>query len=140
LPLGNWNERHLSDIFFRDKPELQGPFRGPGVLQQFHDICGIDIFEPIPIAFTHNDLTYPNILLSKGPRPKVVAVIDWAQSGWYPSYWEICKARRIGVPPEWMSNDMQDEWQAKYLAMFLDPVDEEQIYHPFLYFVLSKGI
>lgn len=34
----------------------------------------------------------------------------------------------------------QEDWRVKYLLMILDPVDDETYYHPWLYFVLSKGI
>jgi Ser/Thr protein kinase RdoA (MazF antagonist) len=36
------------------------------------------------IAFTHNDLHPSNILVHDG---HISAVIDWADSGWYPDYW-----------------------------------------------------
>lgn len=90
--------------------------------------------------FTHDDLVPPNILLSRGANPRVEAIIDWAQAGWYPSYWEYCKARRVRLDPEHFNDVMQEEWHTKYLHIILDPVDDETIYHPWLYFVLSKGI
>ncbi|KAK1598224.1 uncharacterized protein LY79DRAFT_655987 [Colletotrichum navitas] len=34
----------------------------------------------------------------------------------------------------------QEEWRTKYLPTILDPVDDETHHHPWLYFVLSKGI
>lgn len=39
--------------------------------------------------FTHADLAPRNIMVRKG---RVVAIIDWAFSGWYPEYWEFTKA------------------------------------------------
>ena len=44
------------------------------------------------------------------------------------------------LDPEHFNDAMQEEWHTKYLRMILDPVDDETIYHPWLYFVLSKGI
>lgn len=88
------------------------------------------------IVFTHNDFIAPNILLSAGPNPKVAAVIDWGQSGWYPAYWEYCKAIEVGVMLKYFNSALQDEWRAKYLPMILDPV-EDKTRHPFLYFILS---
>lgn len=90
--------------------------------------------------FTHDDLLAVNILLSPGLNPKVAAIIDWAQSGWYPFYWEYCKARWPTVHSEKFDEATQDEWRATYLPMIIDPVDEPMYYHPWLYFVLSKGI
>jgi len=52
-----------------------------------------------PIVFTHSDLNPSNILIT--PRGvnlpvRVLAVIDWEQSGWMPSFWEYSK------PKYWM--------------------------------------
>jgi Phosphotransferase enzyme family len=120
-------------------PELAGPFQGENAVQQFQDACGIEISSEAPIVFTHNDLVPPNILLSLGPNPNVAAIIDWGQAGLYPAYWEYCKARRVRLNTPSFS-DIQEEWWTKYLPMILDPVDDETIYYPWLYFVLSKGI
>ncbi|RYO76718.1 hypothetical protein DL763_010230 [Monosporascus cannonballus] len=75
-----------------------------------------------------------------GPNPKVAAVIDWGQAGWYPAYWEYCKARRVTLDPEYLDSVSQEDWHERYLPMIIDPVDEKLFYHPWLYFVLSKGI
>jgi hypothetical protein len=37
------------------------------------------------LEFTHGDLNPSNILVREG---KVVGIIDWEFSGWYPHYWE----------------------------------------------------
>ncbi|KAN0077622.1 hypothetical protein V8E54_005926, partial [Elaphomyces granulatus] len=44
------------------------------------------------IALTHGDLHRANILISSTGPPLVVTIVDWAQAGWYPAYWEYCKA------------------------------------------------
>ena len=44
------------------------------------------------VVFTHGDLHPSNIMVSRESPCKVVALIDWRQSGWYPDYWEFCKA------------------------------------------------
>ncbi|KAK4198397.1 phosphotransferase enzyme family protein [Triangularia verruculosa] len=56
------------------------------------------------VVFTHGDLHRANIIVSKNAEsPKVLAIIDWRQSGWYPDYWEFCKAMyTAGVEGEWM--------------------------------------
>lgn len=48
---------------------------------------------PAPV-FTHGDLNPANSLIS-GDR--VVGIIDWGFSGWYPNYWEYTSA--------WCGND-----------------------------------
>ncbi|KAK4166282.1 hypothetical protein QBC43DRAFT_314377 [Cladorrhinum sp. PSN259] len=47
----------------------------------------------VPLAFTHGALHPRNIVVSEGANPTVVAIIGWEQAGWYPAYWELCKAR-----------------------------------------------
>lgn len=34
----------------------------------------------VPIVFTHADLHFSNIIVSSGPSPHVVAIVDWHQS------------------------------------------------------------
>lgn len=43
------------------------------------------------IKFTHCDLNRVNmIVVSRSPARLVL--VDWEQAGWYPEYWEYCKA------------------------------------------------
>nr|KMM71857.1 hypothetical protein CPAG_08158 [Coccidioides posadasii RMSCC 3488] len=44
------------------------------------------------IKLTHVDLHHGNILISPTRPPRIIALIDWAHAGWYPEYWEYCKA------------------------------------------------
>lgn len=84
------------------------------------------------IKFTHADLHPTNIMLTpEGETPRVVTIIDWHQSGWYPDYWEFCKTR-------WTS-EIGGEWVTKYVPKFVQPVSDE-IYAPFDYFTLSLGM
>ncbi|KAF4961197.1 hypothetical protein FGADI_434 [Fusarium gaditjirri] len=136
--IGSVGKEPLNDIFVTGQPGRSGPFFGTNAVRQFHDACGIDIDEEIPISFTHNDFCSPNIILSHGPNPKVVGIIDWGQSGWFPSYWEYCKARRVGVVDQEFTSEHCEEWQTQYLPQIIDPVDDETFYHPWLYFMLSN--
>ncbi|KAM5359971.1 hypothetical protein ACJZ2D_014065 [Fusarium nematophilum] len=135
--IGSFGKSPLNDIFIDGRSELAGPFLGADAAQGFHDACGIDINGDTPIVFTHNDLCPPNILLSIGPDPTVVAILDWGQSGWYPCYWEYCKARRVGVLDEGFDAALQEEWHTRFLPTVIDAVDDETYYHPWLYFMLS---
>ncbi|KAF7511645.1 hypothetical protein GJ744_003808 [Endocarpon pusillum] len=45
------------------------------------------------IVFTHNDLHFSNIMVHDG---HISSIIDWADSGWYPDYWEYVSAMRVG--------------------------------------------
>ncbi|KAJ5105683.1 phosphotransferase family protein [Penicillium alfredii] len=129
------------EAILEHRPTLVGPFLGENAVQQFQDTCGIVIAREEPITFTHNDLVPLNIVLTPGPSPKIAAIIDWAQAGWYLAYWEYCKARRVRVHSDNPRFDdaVQEEWWAKYLPMILNPVDDQAYYHPWLWFVLSKG-
>ncbi|KAK2874976.1 hypothetical protein FQN49_001893 [Arthroderma sp. PD_2] len=49
------------------------------------------------IVLTHNDLSPRNILVRNA---KVVAIVDWELSGFYPAYWEYVKAY---FWPDWES-------------------------------------
>ncbi|KAF8603975.1 phosphotransferase enzyme family protein-like protein [Ceratobasidium sp. AG-I] len=88
--------------------------------------------DDVPVVFTHGDLHRSNILISRtieGENPCIVALIDWCQSGWLPSYWEYCKAR-------WTTN-IGEEWEAKYIPLFLD---KHECYDHWDYFLLTMGI
>lgn len=139
--IGSVGKQPLQEAILEFRPQLAGPFLGANAVQQFQDPCGIAITSEEPIMFTHNDLVPLNILLTPGPNPKIATIIDWAQAGWYPAYWEYCKARRVRVHSDDPRFDdaAQEEWHTEYLPMILDPVDEEAYYHPWLWFVLSKG-
>lgn len=65
-----------------------------------------------PVTFTHADLNPVNIMVSKRSPCRVVAIIDWEQSGWYPAYWEFCKAE--------YTTELHSEWQTEYLPKVLD--------------------
>ncbi|KAH1892428.1 hypothetical protein KXV57_003962, partial [Aspergillus fumigatus] len=92
LYIGSLGNRPLNDIFLKNHPDLVGPFLGKNAVKQFHSSCGIEISCKTHVVFTHNDLLPPNIIISPGQSPKVAAIVDWAQAGWYPAYWEYCKA------------------------------------------------
>lgn len=52
-----------------------------------------------PIVFTHGDLDRSNIIVSApgDGATRILAIVDWHQSGWMPAYWEYCKAL-LGTP------------------------------------------
>ena len=85
-----------------------------------------------PIRFVHGDLNQKNILVTpEGVEPpRVLAVVDWHQSGWYPAYWEYCKAR-------WTAK-VGGEWATNALPRFLE--SSEEIYTSFNYYCLCHGV
>lgn len=127
----------LRDVFLEREAEMRGPFESPNPVQKFHVACGIYINEEMPVVFTHNDLVAVNIIISAGPKPRVLAIIDWGQAGWYPAYWEYCKARQVGFAHHAFGLDLQEQWRSKYLPMIMCGEDDS-IWHAFRYFVLAN--
>ncbi|KAH8649244.1 phosphotransferase enzyme family protein [Xylariales sp. PMI_506] len=113
------------DNYIASHPALTWPYQGSDAVQQCQLACGINISHNTTSVFTHDDLVACNIILSSEPNPHVAAIIDWGQAGWYPAYWEYCKARRVRLSPKHFDNVSQEEWHQKYLPMVLEPVDEE---------------
>ncbi|KAE9369000.1 kinase-like protein [Stipitochalara longipes BDJ] len=136
--LGHINRQPLLDIVFTDsiKPPA-GPFDS---VKEFHDwlshlvkrgklihfpdlVDESQIPDPIrhllpdnsPITFTHADLHPSNIMVSTENPCRVVAIIDWHQSGWYPAYWEYCKAVYTA--------ELNGEWETEYIPRFLEVAD-----------------
>lgn len=60
---------------------------------------------------THGDLHRGNIIVSSTRPPRILAIVDWAHSGWYPDYWEYCKMAYT------CSHD--GEWRNKWIQIIL---------------------
>ncbi|KJZ75108.1 hypothetical protein HIM_05594 [Hirsutella minnesotensis 3608] len=130
--IGSINGGTVQDRFF--KPDYEnGPFLS---IKDFNDLLlaaatrqapGQDVI-PDPyrdffpdsggIYFTHGDLTLGNIIVSGEPGSKrIVGIIDWEQSGWYPQYWEYCKLL-YGV--EYTHEWREDGWAEDIMEPFED--------------------
>ncbi|EJU01707.1 hypothetical protein DACRYDRAFT_52476 [Dacryopinax primogenitus] len=100
----------LHDFFMRPTlfdPTVQHPHRG-------------DLPDDVEIQLTHGDLHLGNIIVSapswwtkEGLVPHVMAIVDWHQAGWMPSYWEYCKAL-------WTVSPDREEWATAYLPKIID--------------------
>jgi len=66
-----------------------------------------------PPVFTHGDLNSANILAS---GDKVVGIVDWETSGWYPCYWEYTTA--------WNVNPRNEIWRGE-VDKFIQPYPKE---------------
>ncbi|KAI0411644.1 kinase-like domain-containing protein [Xylaria grammica] len=135
--IGSIHKQPLTDIFFTMREQVMGPFQGVDAVQQFQDALGIDVANPGPVVFTHNDLVACNILVKRN-SPNLAAIIDWGQAGWYPAYWEYCKARHINVPDDRFYHDYEPEWKREYLPRIMSPADEVEVWYPFLRFAMSR--
>ncbi|EXJ81056.1 hypothetical protein A1O3_07344 [Capronia epimyces CBS 606.96] len=72
------------------------------------------------IKFTHADVHPTNIIVSTsgfGPA-RVLALIDWGQSGWYPDYWEYFK---ICYTTHW-----EGEWRKTFIPKMIEPQEDEK--------------
>ncbi|CAI0653049.1 unnamed protein product [Colletotrichum noveboracense] len=132
---GSHLKQPLNDIILRDYPENSGPFEGPDAIEKFHTTCGIGTNDKRDIVFTHADLLPSNIMLTPGPLPRVAAIIDWEQVGWYPEYWEYCKVKRMDQFPE----PLPTGWAENYVPMMLKPADEYKIYWGFVAYALARA-
>ncbi|KAK3997426.1 kinase-like domain-containing protein [Cladorrhinum sp. PSN332] len=136
--IGAVGGRPLNDILVEDNSDLYGPWLGSNAVQSFQNAYGIEIDGQMPIVFTHDDLVPCNILVTDGPNPRVAAIIDWAQAGWYPSYWEWCKAKWVAMPQDDMDDTAQELWREQYLPLVVDPLPDETNYYPWLRFALAN--
>ncbi|KAF5637190.1 phosphotransferase family [Fusarium sp. NRRL 52700] len=135
--IGNINRGAVRDMVFTDTNfPPAGPFSSAA---EFHD-CMSDMFkrpatandpdldpasitdpyremlpDDCPIQFTHSDLNPVNIMVSQDSPCRILAILDWEQSGWYPTYWEFCKAE--------LTVELHSEWQTLYLPKILDQPD-----------------
>lgn len=71
-----------------------------------------DLPDDCDCVFTHRDLHPSNIMMSSEQPHRILAVVDWEQSGWLPEYWEHCKAQFTAL--------YKDEWTTKYRPVILD--------------------
>lgn len=69
-----------------------------------------------PIELTHGDLHQGNIIVSTTSPPKILGIIDWAHTGWYPGYWEYCKAC--------YTSNCYGEWRNQWIPKFLEVRDD----------------
>jgi hypothetical protein len=80
------------------------------------------------VVFTHADLHPSNIMVSADATGRLLAIIDWHQSGWYPEYWESCKAQ--------FTNDFEGEWATEYIPQF---VEDSEVYDTWTFYPRSLG-
>lgn len=73
-----------------------------------------------PPVFTHGDLNPSNILVRDD---KIVGIIDWEMSGWYPHYWEYTSLK-MG---SYLVNPVWDDHIEKFLDPFPDELKMEKI-------------
>ena len=124
---GHIGRQGLGDIIFRDAGDPNpGPFANITAFHDFFaryacrshpewnprrdfpELAGLT--DDRPVVFTHADFNMRNIMVSApnddtdpdpdnaGSPARVLAIIDWHQSGWYPADWEWLKAQWMCEP------------------------------------------
>ncbi|TQS31688.1 hypothetical protein Golomagni_08024 [Golovinomyces magnicellulatus] len=99
------------DFVVEHKPKA-GPFSS---VKDFNDwFSQLDYLpDDGPIKFIHCDLHRGNIIVSTSKPCRVVGIVDWGQSGWFPDFWEYSKA----LYTTWY----EDEWRENFIDSFLEP-------------------
>ena len=118
-PAGPYNSiqdfhKSFANLTTRDRAESVDP------RTEIEELRGLR--DDVPVVFTHGDLDQSNILISKQDHGqlRIVAIIDWHQSGWYPEPWEWLKAQSTGRPGS--------DWVQQYLGTAIKPADDEYFY------------
>lgn len=88
-----------------------------------------DLPDNSAVKFTHGDLHRSNIIVTLTPPYRVLAVVDWEQSGWLPEYWESRKAQYTACRAE--------PWSTTYLPMILDQFTST--WDPWDYYTTAMG-
>ncbi|KAH7019915.1 kinase-like domain-containing protein [Ilyonectria destructans] len=129
--IGSIDGTACNDQYFCEEPEGYGPYQSEEEFNQgvvaamkkdrpytFVDWkCDVwtNVLKGHEIVLTHNDLDPRNILVQGS---KVVAILDWELSGYYPEYWEYCKA--VGA------SGWEDAWsRSRAVDRILKPYHQE---------------
>ena len=130
--LGSITRGVLQDYVFEGKPQ-GGPFLRVSDFndwfsqlpqfwlpesERFPDPYRSHLPDDAAVTFTHGDLHRGNILIAPSGPARVLAIVDWAHGGWYPDYWEYCKAA--------YTSSFEGEWLSQCVPRFLTPRLEEQ--------------
>ncbi|KAK4442289.1 kinase-like domain-containing protein [Podospora aff. communis PSN243] len=109
------NVAAFHEFFVTTAMESSSTQHGNRVARSYHFQPNSFFRDDTPVVFTHGNFHPKNILISTGPNPRVVAIMDWGQAGWYPAYWEFCKARQAAA-----QGRMASDWESTYLSWILD--------------------
>ncbi|KAK0728894.1 hypothetical protein B0T26DRAFT_637032 [Lasiosphaeria miniovina] len=125
--IGTLTRHPVRDVHLVENGEKVGPLYGDAAVGTFDNRCGIDLPAASAQAiFAHDDINVLNIIVAQeGADLKVVAVLDWAQSGWYPEYWESCKVFSTRVHSTLFFTRLMEDWML-WLPQVLTPPSDAQ--------------
>ena len=69
------------------------------------------------IVLTHADVHPTNIMVPASGPPRILALIDWGQSGWYPDWWEYFK---MCYTTHW-----EDDWRKEWIPKMVEAREDE---------------
>jgi serine/threonine protein kinase len=114
-------------VFESDEKNRYGPYEtedafNEGIVAAIGTFSGgiftemvVDMVKALPnhkIVLTHGDIAPRNIIVRDG---KIVAILDWELSGFYPEYWEYVKALYL---PNWDTRWIQERVVDKIIKPF----------------------
>lgn len=92
--------------------------------------------DDLPIVFTHGDIHRDNVVVKViGDQPedvRIVALLDWGQSGWRPEHWEGFKAA-------WLGRDKANMWK-QFGRNTLSPRFEADVDREFTLLLVAGGV
>ncbi|KAJ4988693.1 phosphotransferase [Stagonosporopsis vannaccii] len=115
--IGSVDGTACEDQLFTDVPSAFGPYKDEAAFNEgiiaalkamssggwLETICDmVSSLRGHEIVLTHGDISPRNIMVHGS---KVVAILDWELSGYYPEYWEHSKAL---YRPDWQSGWIKD--------------------------------
>ncbi|KAE8316898.1 hypothetical protein BDV41DRAFT_573399 [Aspergillus transmontanensis] len=125
--IGSINRECLLDYVFLNQL-ITGPFPN---IKEFNDWFTYPNHGLLPdngdIKFTHAELERRNIIVSSF-TPVQIVIVNWQQAGWYPDYWEYCKA---------FYTFLHGKWRKNYVDKFLQP--RTDVYTAFSVYCMAMG-
>ncbi|VDC03562.1 unnamed protein product [Peniophora sp. CBMAI 1063] len=99
-PLSFFEERSGPFSSILELWRYAGSFGSMAEMRQYVAQDLLDALEADPIRYVHPDLRTYNIIVRDG---HLSGIIDWEDSGWYPSAWQVhaMRYRRFGCLGEW---------------------------------------
>ncbi|KAI1376222.1 phosphotransferase enzyme family protein [Hypoxylon crocopeplum] len=109
---GEYGPYEDEDEFTKGLVKAWSQGRGDYALIRILCEMALNVVKGHKVVMTHNDFEPRNILVRGG---KVVPILDWVRAGFYPEYWEHCKAL---WQPRWGSGWLEDQAVNKVLTPY----------------------
>lgn len=129
--IGSIHNKPLNDVLFQGGPFYSEQEFNQHMIDKFkdilrghyHTILAKMLKNNHKIVFTHADINPRNILIKNN---KIIGIIDWEFSGFYPEYWEYIRSM-FGIP-----------WDNKWL-LCIEKVIEPYYYENAVFNIITKA-